>query len=290
MGEFDFGGFDLWPGDSAASLAGSALQSVQPYEIPSSYTYAQPDVLSSRGAYPSGGQVGGFEWNPQGAYSPNTSIQSPQQYATDNSGIVSRGLAALGLSGGGGGGDKSWMSSFFGDKSGLDIVNSLGKLGITGLGAAAGIQGMQTGAQQMEILKRQQRNQERMAAPASAAGAALTGAGSSALQGGPLPPQLETQVQAFADDLRSKYRQYLASIGMSDSSAAAEFEGVINQQTAAYREQLAQQLYSGGLQGITTALGPSKEAGGTAAQVVSGVGNQAAATNANLFKILGQTG
>lgn len=190
--------------------------------------------------------------------------------------------------GGGGAGFGDWLSKI---GSGIGSVAKaalpVAQLGATGMGIFGGINQMQQGAQQMDILKQQQRQQQRMAEPASQAGAALTGAGQQALLGGQLPPQLETMVQQRADQLRTQYRQYLASQGMTDSSAAVQMEGWIQQEVAKYRQELAESLYGQGLAGIGTALGPSSTVSQTAMGIAGGSQESLGQASSALARLLG---
>lgn len=190
--------------------------------------------------------------------------------------------------GSGGGGFWSSLGSGLSDLGGIaKSALPIAQLGATGMGIYGGIQNMRQGSEQMDILKRQQRQQEALAAPASAAGAALTGAGSQALLGGALPPAQEKMVEQYAEQIRQQYQQYLANIGMQDSSAAAQMESFVQQQVAAYRTQLANSLYGAGLQGIGTALGPSSAVSQTAAGIAGGSQQQVAGANSALAKLLG---
>ena len=221
-------------------------------------------------------------------------IASPEATQTGFQGFAPGGqfgnvpTAAEAGGGGGGGGFWSSLGSGLSDLGGIaKSALPIAQLGSTGLGIFGGIQNMRQGAEQMDILKREQKRQEQLAAPASAAGAALTGAGSQALLGGALPPQQEKMVEQYADQLRSQYQQYLANIGMTDSSAAAQMESFVQQQVAAYRQQIAESLYGSGLQGIGTAMGPSGSVSQTAAGIAGGTQQQVQGANSALSKLLG---
>lgn len=190
------------------------------------------------------------------------------------------GGAAAGAAGASGGGKPtSWM----------DWAN-LGLKGLgAGMGIASGIQNMNLGAEQMKILREQQKRQAALAAPAARAGEQLTSAGALAMLGGALPEQWEAKAQEYEDKLRMDLRQYLARTGQSESTAAIDFEGRIRQLAAAYRAQIAQDLLQSGYAGIGTALAPSQSVSGTASSLVNasmGSGNTA---QSNLWKVIGQS-
>jgi hypothetical protein len=140
-------------------------------------------------------------------------------------------------------------------KTGLGAIGPLAQLGLTGMGIAGGIQGMKQGAQQNDILRAAQKQQQQTAQPAADAGSQLTAAGTSAMLGGPLPPELESQVQQKIAEMRAQLRSYFAHAGIGDSSMMAEYEGWINMQEQALRSTLAQNLLQSGYGGIGTALG-----------------------------------
>lgn len=203
------------------------------------------------------------------------------------------GLPSAAPAGGGPGGGSFWDTlKGYGSDVGSLAKSALpfASLATTGMGVASGIAGMEQASQQNAILKKEQQRQQQLAAPAAAAGASLTSAGQAAMLGGALPAQLESQVQELGDRLRAQYRQYLASIGQSDSTAAIQEDEWVNQQQNALREQLAQQLLSSGYQGIGTAMGPSSSVSGTAANLSQGGAAGVGGANAALSKLLASQG
>lgn len=161
-----------------------------------------------------------------------------------------------------GGGFLSGLGGLGGFMSGIgDVARTVAPiagLASTGLGMYGGIQGMLQGAEQQKMMKQAQKQQQQIAAPASAAGAALTGAGQQAMMGGPLPSQLEALAASREAELRNQIRSYFAHAGIQDSTMMAEYEGWIKQQTDLYRAQLAQNLLQSGYQGIQTASGANQ--------------------------------
>jgi hypothetical protein len=107
---------------------------------------------------------------------------------------------------------------------------------------------------------------------------------------GQLPPGMEAQAQKYEQDLISSVESYLAHAGIQDSTMREEYIAYAKQQGAIYRQQLAAQMLQSGYAGIGTALGPSQAAGGTAAAVLGGTGNQLTQANASLAKLLGAQG
>ncbi len=191
----------------------------------------------------------------------------------------------------GGGGFGDWIGKLGGG------VESLGKfaksaapilgLGTTAMGIYGGINQMQQGKEQMGILRQQQRQQQQMAAPAAQAGGALTQAGASALTGGALPPALEAQVEDWKNRARMQYKQMLASQGMTDSSAALQYDAWLETQAQKLRGELAGNLYGQGLQGVQTALGPSATVSQTAMGMAGGTQGSLEAANKALADLLG---
>jgi hypothetical protein len=137
--------------------------------------------------------------------------------------------------------------------------------------------------------KHAQKGLERAAAPAIAAGGTLTTAGSTALMGGALPPALEAQVQQWKQRAIAEMNDRLAKMGITDSTMQQQFLSYIEQQEQIHRGELASQLYSGGLQGISTGTKPESDvlasATGQAARDNSALAN----ASANIFKMLGSS-
>lgn len=160
-------------------------------------------------------------------------------------------------------------------------------LGLTGMGIASGIKGQQQGADQYKLLQKAQQFQQQTAAPAAAAGSALTSAGQQAMLGGPLPPQMEAQVQAWGEQARAQLRQYFAHAGISDSTMMQQMESWIVEQEQLMRNNLASSELSAGLAGISAAGGPATQMANTAQQQMGGQNNALAAANAAIAQITG---
>ncbi len=200
--------------------------------------------------------------------------------------------------GGGAGGFLGSLASGAGDWFGslvnnpqnlLGTLGKVGQLGATGMGIASSIEGQKQAAQQVAMQKQAQQRLSAAAAPAVAAGGQLTPAGSQALQGGALPPELEAQVQQWKQRAIAEMNDRLAKMGITDSTMQQQYLMYIDQQEQIQRGQLAGQLYSGGLQGIQTGTGPESavlsSATGQAAR------DQGALANAsqNIFRLMGAT-
>jgi hypothetical protein len=161
----------------------------------------------------------------------------------------------------------------------------------TTLGSGAlGILGIQQAGQLTDIASKSAKTAQAAAKPAVASAQALTPAGTQALLGGPLPPELEAEVTAMMNNARAQIRQLAASLGIPEGTAEAQMEGWIQEQAATMRTQLAQGLLAGG----TGATGAAVGAAGTAGELA---GSQAAsqtaavtAANQALMRLLAQQG
>lgn len=200
-------------------------------------------------------------------------------------------ISSVGAGSGGGGGFGDWLGKL---GSGFDSLGSAAKsaapligLGTTAMGIYGGIKQQQQAADQMKVLQQQQRQQQAMAAPAAQAGGALTQAGAAALQGGALPPALEAQVEDWKNRARMQYKQMLASQGMTDSTAALQYDAWLETQAQKLRGDLAGGLYGQGLQGLGTALGPSATVSQTAMGLAGGTHGSIEAANKALHDLLG---
>ena len=169
------------------------------------------------------------------------------------------------------------------------ITPALG-LATTGASLGAGIYGMTQAADQRKQLVQQQKQQADLAAPAAQAGGALTAAGSQAMLGGPLPQQLESQVEQFKQNAKMKIRDYLAKAGITDSTMATQFDTFIEMQADTLRSQLAQNLLQSGYSGIGAAMGPSGQVSATAQGLMGSTSDTINAANKSIALLMGQTG
>lgn len=169
------------------------------------------------------------------------------------------------------------------------ITPALG-LATTGASLGAGIYGMTQAAAQRHQLEQQQKQQAALAAPAAAAGGQLTSAGTQAMLGGPLPQQLESQVEQFKQNAKMKIRDYLAKAGITDSTMATQFDTFIEAQAQSLRSQLAQNLLQSGYSGIGAAMGPSGQVSATAQGLMGSTTDTINAANKSIALLLGQSG
>ena len=189
----------------------------------------------------------------------------------------------------------NWFSNLFGSSgTGMNLNDVLGLtskaagLGSTILGGVGAIQNMNRGAEQNKMALGSERNLNRMGRDVSAASLPLVGAGSSALMGGALPPALEAQAKQLEEQMRARFRDYAVRNGIQDSTQMAQWESYVDQQIQIMRGQLAQNLYSSGLQGVQGAYAPTVATGQIATAAMGGAANQTSNVYSNLFKILGQ--
>lgn len=204
----------------------------------------------------------------------------------------------------GGGGFGEWLQNFAGGakdvvlgepnaqgvrpRDWLDVAGGALKLGTTGMGIWSNVRNAQLGAEQMKVLRDEQKRLASISAPAAAAGGSLTAAGAAALTGaGPLPAGLEAMVDKFKSDALMRYRQYLADTGQTDSSAALQMEQYVEREAAMYRQQLAEGLLRQGYAGVDTALGPSQSVSQTAGNLVGASMGGANTAQNNIWEILG---
>jgi len=216
----------------------------------------------------------------------DTGISSVQADAPYTSAFTGSGVPSSGAGGGG--------ASLFGGGGSLNdvlkgITPALG-LATTGASLGAGIYGMTQAADQRAQLVKQQKQQAALAAPAAQAGGALTAAGSQAMLGGPLPQQLESQVEQFKQNAKMKIRDYLAKAGISDSTMATQFDTFIEMQADTLRSQLAQNLLQSGYSGIGAAMGPSGQVSATAQGLMGSTSDTINAANKSIALLMGQTG
>ena len=163
------------------------------------------------------------------------------------------------------------------------------QLGTQGLGMYSGIRGMQTAGQQANLLKSAQHTQQQAAAPLLAAGQSLTPAGTQAVMGGPLPPQLESVVNAWTQGHIAQMRQQFASMGIQDSGMIQEAEAAITQSAQLLRAQLAQGLLQSGEQAALGAAQAVTPLEGSAANQQTQIASAIQAANAALSQMLGRT-
>lgn len=164
----------------------------------------------------------------------------------------------LGLPGVTGQGGNSWMDALSGVGSRLGGAASAAlpwvKLGATGAGIWGGVEAGNRASEQADIMKRAQERTAAASGPAVSAASALVPAGTSAVMGGPLPPQLETQAAQYERDLRARLQDFYAKAGI-ETTGEQEQEAAIQSLVAAYRQQLAQGVLNSGLDASRTAIG-----------------------------------
>jgi hypothetical protein len=191
-------------------------------------------------------------------------------------------------------GADSWWNSLFGGGSGggsslNDILGLVGKgagIGSSILGGVAGIQNMNRGAQQQRIANRAEGQLSQLGSQTAASALPLVSAGSSAMLGGALPPELESAVQDWKRKAIADMNSRLASMGITNSTAQQEQLSAIEAQEQALRAQYASGLYSSGLQGVQGAYAPTAMTGEIAAQAMSGSAQQSSALQNSIYKIL----
>ncbi len=195
---------------------------------------------------------------------------------------------------GSGGGGSDWFSQL--TQHPLDTLGGIAKaavplaqLGATGMGIAGGISAQNQAAQQAKLQRQAQRQLTTAAAPAVAAGGTLTDAGSRALMGGALPPEMEAQVQQWKEKQIAQINDQLSRMGIGDSTMRAQYLAWVDEQEKIMRGQLAGQLYTGGLQGIEAGTAP-ESAVLRSAQAQSNADTAALGNlSQNVFKVLGGT-
>ena len=231
--------------------------------------------------------LGGFDWLT--SLGGGTSTAAPSYSfggaspTLDTSGLLGITGSAPNIPTGGG----DWLSTI---NSGLKSITPALGLATTGASLGAGIYGMTQAADQRAQLMKQQKQQAALAAPAAQAGGALTAAGSQAMLGGPLPQQLESQVEQFKQNAKMKIRDYLAKAGISDSTMAQQFDTFIEMQADTLRSQLAQNLLQSGYSGIGAAMGPSGQVSATAQGLMGSTSDTINAANKSIALLMGQTG
>lgn len=183
---------------------------------------------------------------------------------------------------GGGAGIGSALSGFA--KDALPFL----RLGTGVLGAGVGINALNSAGKQQAAMDRAQRTSEAAAAPGVAAAGQLIPAGTQAMLGGPLPPELEAQVNQFVNNARMKARQTLAKMGITDSTAAAQMDSWIDQQAQELRAKLAGGLVSTGAGVIPP--GVTGQAGQIATQQSGSINQAIQEAQRAMFNLLGQQG
>lgn len=187
----------------------------------------------------------------------------------------------------------NWLSNLGGQigtafqNNPLQALGSAAGLGLTGMGIYGGIKGQQQAADQYKLLQKAQQFQQNAAQPSVAAGSALTQAGEQAMLGGPLPPQLESQVQQWGESARARLRDYFSKAGITDSSMMAQMESWIDEQMSNMREQMAGQLLGGGNASTATGLGGANSLAGTSSAQQFGQNNLMAQAQASLAQLTG---
>src|SRR5215472_11757962 len=186
----------------------------------------------------------------------------------------------MNLNQGGGGGGGSWLDYIKPAAAGIGALSMAGQipLGILAQNVARqGQKGLQSAVQ----------TEQAAAAPAIAAENALLPAGTQALLGGQLPPELQQSVDTQVEQWKAAQLQNLANAGVG----AKEAQAMIAQQEAQLRNQLTLQAAQSLMEGGTTATQIGSYAGGQAGQLgqqeMSIAGN--AVTNANraMYGLLG---
>lgn len=138
------------------------------------------------------------------------------------------------------------------------------KLGLAGMGAYTGVEAANQAKEQNALLRKSEERTAAAAAPASAAAARLLPAGTDALLGGALPPELEAQVSQWEQDTRMRFRTMAAHMGIDVSTMEGQVEAWIEEQKPLMRAQLAQQLMGAGGAAASTAISGNSSVAGTA--------------------------
>ena len=158
----------------------------------------------------------------------------------------------------------------------------------TGLGAASSIMGMRQGAQANKALEQSMHTQRDIAGAALPEATKLTAAGGEAMLGGPLPPGITAQVDAWKQKATAEINSYLAHAGIADSTEHEKWKAYIDQQGYLMGQQLASGLYGQGLQGLGVAGGSASGLASTAGSMAQGVPSQIAGANKALSSLIAQ--
>lgn len=186
-------------------------------------------------------------------------------------------------------GDMGGGAGFFGtlSKFASEALPFL-RLGAPILGAYAAGSALNRAGQQQGALDRAQRTSESAAAPGVAAAGELIPAGTKALMGGALPPELESQVNAYINNARTRARQALAKMGLTSSDAAVQMDAWIEQQAQELRAKLAAGLLQSGTGAIPP--GVTGQAGQIASSQSATINQAMQEANRALYALLGQQG
>lgn len=152
----------------------------------------------------------------------------------------------------------------------------LGKLG----GAGMGLMNMFRTSPTEAALEKAQKLQMSNASAASASGKQQL----NQYTQGQLSPAQQASVDQFKKQQLAKWRQYLATAGIPESSAMADIEAKVNQDAAAYAQQLLQQNYNNSM----TALGLSGNTLAQAAQANLAQEKEIAASQAAAMEAIGE--
>lgn len=171
------------------------------------------------------------------------------------------GIPAAGGGGGGGGGGF------------LSMIPAIG-------GLAMGLKNMFTTSPTEAALEKGQKLQMKGAAAAGKAGRQQL----SQYEQGMLSPAQQASVDKFRQEQLAKWRQYLASAGIPESSAMVDIENKVNQDVDAYKNQLLQQNF----QNSMSALGLSGNTLAQAAQANILQEREIAASQAAAMKAIGE--
>jgi hypothetical protein len=191
-------------------------------------------------------------------------------------------------------------TAFSGARGGGGFLDQLGgyvkqalpfvKLGTEGLGAYSGIRGMMDAQQQRGFVTSAEKTAQAAGAPGLAAGQQLIPAGTQAVMGGALPPQLEATVNNWKNNWRQQLRNYYARAGVQDSTMMATIEQTIEAQAQELRAQLAGNLLQSGLGAVAPALQGAQISGGLASHQQDATTAAITAANQALTRLLGQMG
>lgn len=177
----------------------------------------------------------------------------------------------------------------FGNLSGFakDALPFL-RLGTGVLGAGVGFSALNQAGKQQALLSNAQKTSAAAAAPGVAAAGELIPAGTKALMGGPLPPELEAIVNNFINSEKTKARQTLAKMGLTSSDAATQMDAWIEQQALELRAKLAGGLLQSGTGAIPP--GVTGQAGPLASQQTTSINTAVQEAQRAMFNLLGQQG
>jgi hypothetical protein len=173
-------------------------------------------------------------------------------------------------------------------KSAFPYIGDIAKLGAAGAGIGSSILGMQQGGKANQALDQSMRTQRQIAGAALPEATKLTAAGGEAMLGGPIPPGIQAEVDAWKQKASAEINSYLAHAGIADSTEMAKWQAYIDQQGYLMGQQLSSGLYGQGLQGLGVAGSGAGGLASTAGQMSAGVPQAISGANKALAQLSAQ--